>query len=97
MDDLKLAIRITDRFSFKTIDEIVVWARKLFNPEEMTFASHALKEPAFLDHSARFIVYGHTHHHEIVPLDSIPDHASSHQPDVSQFRHMAHLFRPGDQ
>jgi UDP-2,3-diacylglucosamine pyrophosphatase LpxH len=23
-----------------------------------------------LDNSARFIVYGHTHHHEIVPLDS---------------------------
>ena len=73
VDDLKMAIRITDRFSFKTIDEIVVWARKLFNPEGMTFASHALKEPAFLDHSARFIVYGHTHHYEIVPLDSFPN------------------------
>lgn len=72
VDDLKLAIRITDSFSFKTIDEIVVWARKLFNPDAMTFASHALKESAFINHSARFVVYGHTHHHEIVPLDSIP-------------------------
>jgi hypothetical protein len=72
VDDLKLAIRISDHFSFKTIDEIVVWARKLFNPDAMTFAGHALKEPAFLDHSARFVVYGHTHHHEIVPLDAIP-------------------------
>jgi hypothetical protein len=72
VDDLEVAIRITDRFSFKTIDEIVLWARKLFDTDEMTFASHALKEPAFLDQSARFIVYGHTHHHEIVPLDSIP-------------------------
>jgi hypothetical protein len=72
VDDLKLAIRISDRFSFKTIDEIVVWARKLFNPDAMTFASHALNEPAFLDHSARFVVYGHTHHHEIVALDAIP-------------------------
>jgi UDP-2,3-diacylglucosamine pyrophosphatase LpxH len=72
VNDLKLAIRISDRFSFKTIDEIVVWARKLFNPDAMTFASHALKEPAFLDHSARFIVFGHTHHYEIVPLDFIP-------------------------
>ena len=72
VNKLKLAIRITDRFSFKTIDEIVVWARKIFNPEDMTFARYALKESAFLDHSARFVVYGHTHHHEIVPLDSIP-------------------------
>jgi UDP-2,3-diacylglucosamine pyrophosphatase LpxH len=31
-----------------------------------------LKEQAFLDRAARFVVYGHTHHHEIVPLDSIP-------------------------
>ena len=39
----------------------------------MTFARHALKEEAFLNGSARFVVYGHTHHHEIVPLDSIPN------------------------
>jgi UDP-2,3-diacylglucosamine pyrophosphatase LpxH len=72
VDKLKLAIRITDHFSFKTIDDIVVWARKLFNPENITFARYALNEEAFLNHSARFVVYGHTHHHEIVPLDSIP-------------------------
>ena len=72
VNKLKLAIRITDRFSFQTIDEIVVWARKIFNPENITFARYALKEEAFLNRSARFVVYGHTHHHEIVPLDSIP-------------------------
>ncbi len=72
VDGLELAIRLTDRFSFKTIDDIVVWARRKFNPEEITFARHALKEEAFLDRAAQFIVYGHTHHHEIVPLDSFP-------------------------
>jgi hypothetical protein len=72
VDALQLAIRLTDRFSFKTIDDIVVWARKKFNSDEITFARHALKEEAFLDRAAQFIVYGHTHHHEIVPLDSIP-------------------------
>jgi hypothetical protein len=70
VDQLKLAIRITDRISFKTIDEIVVWARKIFSSDEITFARYALKEEAFLSGSARFVVYGHTHHHEIVPLDS---------------------------
>ena len=72
VNGLELAFHLTDRFSFKTIDEIVVWARKKFNADEITFAHHALKEQAFLDRAARFVVYGHTHHHEIVPLDSIP-------------------------
>jgi hypothetical protein len=72
VDGLEMVIKITDRFSFKTIDELVVWMRKKFWSEEITFAKHALKEEAFLDHSALFIVYGHTHHYEIVPLDSVP-------------------------
>lgn len=72
VDGLELALHLTDRFSFKTIDEIVVWVRKKFNSDEITFARHALKEQAFLDRAAKFVVYGHTHHHEIVPLDSYP-------------------------
>ncbi|MFH1524911.1 MAG: hypothetical protein ABIF04_08080 [Chloroflexota bacterium] len=72
VDGLELAIKLTDRFSFKTIDDLVVWMRKKFWSEEITFARHALKEEAFLNHKAQFIVYGHTHHHEVVPLDSFP-------------------------
>jgi hypothetical protein len=72
VDGLELAIRISDRFSFKTIDDIFLWASKKFNHGGTTFARHALKEEAFLHHSAQFVVYGHTHHHEIVPLDSFP-------------------------
>jgi hypothetical protein len=72
IDGMELAIKLTDRFSFKTIDDLVVWIRKRFWSEEITFAKHALKENAFLDRSAQFVVYGHTHHYEIVPLDSIP-------------------------
>ena len=58
VNKLKLAIRITDRFSFRTIDEIVVWARKIFSPEEITLARYALKEEAFFDRSALFMVMG---------------------------------------
>ena len=72
VDGLEVALHLTDRFSFKTIDEIVVWARRKFNADEITFARHALKEQAFLNGAARFVVYGHTHHYEIVPLDSFP-------------------------
>jgi hypothetical protein len=70
VDELELAIHLTDRLSFKNIDDIVIWARRKFNSTEVTFARHACKEKAFLDRSAQFVVYGHTHHHEIVPLDS---------------------------
>ncbi|MDI6769726.1 MAG: hypothetical protein QMD04_08625 [Anaerolineales bacterium] len=72
VDGLELIVKLTDRFSFKNIDDVVVWMRKQFWSEELTFAKHALREHAFLNRSAKFIVYGHTHHHEIVPLDSIP-------------------------
>ena len=72
VDGLELAIKLTDRFSFKTIDELVVWIRKKFWSDEISFSKHALKEEAFLNHSAQFVVYGHTHRYEIVPLDSIP-------------------------
>jgi len=70
VDGLKVIIKITDSISFKTLDDIVVWIRKRFGSEDITLSHHAMKEEAFLDHKAQFIVYGHTHHHEIVPLDS---------------------------
>jgi len=72
LDELEMIIRLTDRVSFKTIDSLVVWIRKKFGSEEVTFARHALKEEAFLDRKAQFVVYGHTHHHEVVSLDSFP-------------------------
>ncbi len=73
VDALELAVTVTDKISFKTIDDLVLWARRKFSAkEEIKFSSHALKEKAFQDRVAKFIVYGHTHHHEIVPLDSVP-------------------------
>jgi UDP-2,3-diacylglucosamine pyrophosphatase LpxH len=73
VDGLEALIKITDRVSFKTIDSIVVWLRKKFwSEEEVTFAKYALREDAFLNRKAQFVVYGHTHRHEVVPLDSIP-------------------------
>jgi len=47
-----------------------VWAHNRLRENGRSLAEHALQEPAFLNNSARFIVYGHTHFHEIIPLDS---------------------------
>ena len=70
VDALELVLKISKRTSFQTLDELVVWVHKKLDENDRSLAEHALQEPAFLDNSARFIVYGHTHYHEIVPLDS---------------------------
>ncbi len=70
VDALELVLKISKRTSFETLDDLVIWVHKKLNENDRSLAENALKEPAFLDNSARFIVYGHTHHHEIVPLDS---------------------------
>jgi len=70
VDALELVLKISKRTSFQTLDDLVVWVHKKLNENDRSLAEHALREPAFRDNSARFVVYGHTHHHEVVPLDS---------------------------
>ena len=70
VDALELVLKISKRASFKTLDDLVIWVHKKLHENERSLAENALQEPAFLNNSARFVVYGHTHYHEIVPLDS---------------------------
>jgi hypothetical protein len=62
VDALQLVLKISKRTSFQTLDDIVVWVHNKLRESDRSLAEHALQEPAFLDNSARFIVYGHTHH-----------------------------------
>lgn len=70
VDALQLVIKISKRASFQTLDDVVLWMRSRMRENGLSFADHALQEPAFLSEKARFVIYGHTHHHEIVPLDT---------------------------
>jgi hypothetical protein len=70
VDAMELVVKISKHASFNTINDLVVWARGKFGGDGLSFAKHALCEPAFLNEQARYIIYGHTHHHEIVPLDA---------------------------
>lgn len=70
VDALQLAIKISKSASFETFNDIVIWARNRMSENERSFAEHALHEPAFLNDTAKYIVYGHTHHHEIISLDT---------------------------
>lgn len=76
VDALQLAIKISRQTSFNTINDIVMWVRDKLWESDRSFAEHALREPAFLKNTAKYIVYGHTHHHEIIALDSDGDMTS---------------------
>jgi UDP-2,3-diacylglucosamine pyrophosphatase LpxH len=70
VDVLEVVLKISKRASFQTLDDLVLWIHNKLDENERSLAEHALQEPDFLNNSARFVVYGHTHHHEVVPLDS---------------------------
>jgi len=71
VDALEVLLKLSKRAKFNTINDVLTWLKhKMWESGEISFARNALKETAFLDKSAQFIVYGHTHHHEIVSLDS---------------------------
>jgi hypothetical protein len=72
VDGLKALIGLSDRVSFQALDALVIWVRRHLRADDITFSKFALQEEAFLNHEAQFIVYGHTHFHEVVPLDSSP-------------------------
>ncbi len=70
VDALEMVIKISKQASFQTINDVVLWMREQMWEDGLSFTTHALREPAFLNNSARYIAYGHTHHHEVVPLDT---------------------------
>jgi UDP-2,3-diacylglucosamine pyrophosphatase LpxH len=70
VDALEMVVKISRRASFDNINDLVIWIKEKLWRDQLSFAGHALKEDAFLKGSARYIVYGHTHHHEIVSLDA---------------------------
>jgi UDP-2,3-diacylglucosamine pyrophosphatase LpxH len=70
VDKMQAAIKISELISLEMLDKLIyrIQKRRIFGGDS-SFAENALKEPAFLDDTARYIVYGHTHHQETVPLD----------------------------
>ena len=78
VDAMEIAIKIAKGTSFETINDVVLWIRNKVSEGERSFAEHALEEQAFTDKTAKYIIYGHTHHHEVISLDSIGDPMQPH-------------------
>jgi UDP-2,3-diacylglucosamine pyrophosphatase LpxH len=70
VDKLQWALTFSRGVSLGKLSRVVRWVTKKVVSRETPFHPHAFTEAAFKNRSARFIVYGHTHHHEIVPLDA---------------------------
>lgn len=66
---VKWAQCLTSGFSLNLLSRLAQKLAGLFRSSDCPNYKNALQEPAFLNRSARCIVYGHTHHYVLVPLD----------------------------
>jgi UDP-2,3-diacylglucosamine pyrophosphatase LpxH len=66
---LKYGLKLTGGISVGSLSGALLWLKaKLGVGGDGRFYTNAFTEKAYRDGSAHFIVYGHTHHHEIVTL-----------------------------
>ena len=79
VDAMKLVLKLSNKASFQTIDDVIIWMRAQLWEDGLSYSAHALKEASFLDQSARYIVYGHTHKNEVIPLD-----VNTRNPDIDR-------------
>ena len=69
VDKLQIALKFSKGISLSAAGALAAWWTEQIGVGSDSYYTHAVKEKAFKNRSARYIVYGHTHDHEIVPLD----------------------------
>lgn len=69
VDKLEALLKFSKGISLSTLGKIVNWYGKNVTTKVESYYKKALTESAFKNRSAQFIVYGHTHRNEIIPLD----------------------------
>ena len=65
-----MLLKLSKHTSYDTINKLVLGLRRMMG-DEISYSENALKEAAFTEGRANYIVFGHTHHHELVPLDTL--------------------------
>lgn len=70
VDGLQKALKFSRRLSVGWASWIAQWIAELRGAGNSSFYHHALTEQDFRNRRAKHIVYGHTHHAEVVPLDA---------------------------
>jgi UDP-2,3-diacylglucosamine pyrophosphatase LpxH len=74
---LEMGLRLSTGFSYAQIQQLLqtALAKKIYSRSE-DYRGFAYDEWALPKNQARYVVYGHTHHAEQVPLDSLPPSTS---------------------
>ena len=67
--ELELALKFTETASLGTMSRLVAQVQRFVSEGDVPSFKNAMTEDAFTSRAASFIVYGHTHHHVIVPLN----------------------------
>jgi hypothetical protein len=67
---IKMGFEISSDVSLTGLSDVITWFGSKFGGRDVSFSPYALHETAFKEGWAKFIVYGHTHHYEVVPLQS---------------------------
>ena len=65
---LEWGLKFTRGFSMAFLSGLMIWVKKRLSLKEDKFYPNAFTEQEFNNRDAQYIVYGHTHIHEIVPL-----------------------------
>ena len=72
VDELALVLKLTRWTSIENFNRAILLIKKRLFRGDPSYVKHAIREPAFTRREADYIVYGHTHHHETIALDSYP-------------------------
>jgi len=70
LEEFKLGMRLSEGVLRADLSRLFAWIVERGSSQEGSYSRYALKEEAFQNRSARFVVYGHTHYYELVPLQS---------------------------
>ncbi len=68
VDKMQLVLKLAEGASLRKIGDLLLQVFQWRGTKPLSYHKSALTEKAFIDGSAEFIVYGHTHDHEVVPL-----------------------------
>ena len=74
VDGLQRALRFSKRLPVGWASSIVTWMNQIRGVEGESYYHHALAEQDFRNRRSKYIIYGHTHQAESIPLDA--SHAS---------------------
>ena len=71
MDLLSAALKLSKGVSFGKLGELSRWAADKSVGDDDNYRSHVPDEEPFQSRRARYVLYGHSHQPEIVPLTHV--------------------------